>query len=54
MKDHHHFFDEGSQTLKDIDQDKIKISTMPLSPTSKKIKSVEVLIRLEIDNQKSK
>ena len=54
VKDHHHFFDEGSQTLKDIDQDKIKISTMPLSPTSKKIKSVEVLIRLENDNQKSK
>ena len=50
VKDHHHFFDEDSQTLKDIKQDKIKISTIPHSPIGKKIESIEVLIRLTNDN----
>ena len=44
VKDHHHFFDEDSQTLKDIDQDKIKISTIPQSPIRKKIKSIWIII----------
>ncbi len=46
MKNHHHFFDEDSQTLKDINEDEIKISAIPNSPSNKKIKSLEVLIRL--------
>ena len=45
-KNHHHFFDEDSQTLKDINEDEIKISAIPNSPSNKKIKSLEVLIRL--------
>ena len=46
VKDHHHFFDEDSHTLKDIDENKITIGTIPNSPINKKIKSIEVLIRL--------
>ena len=46
VKNHHHFFDEDSQTLKDINEDEIKISAIPNSPSNKKIKSLEVLIRL--------
>ena len=51
MNDHHHFFDEDSQTLKDLDKSEIRISKIPNSPINKKIKSVEVLIRLANDNQ---
>ena len=51
MNDHHHFFDEDSQTLKDLDKSEIHISKIPNSPINKKIKSVEVLIRLANDNQ---
>ena len=54
MKNHHHFFDENSQTLKDINEDEIKISAIPNSPTNKKIKSLEVLIRLVNANQSQK
>jgi len=51
MNDHHHFFDEDSQTLKDLNKSEIRISKIPNSPINKKIKSVEVLIRLANDNQ---
>ena len=54
MKNHHHFFDENSQTLKDINEDEIKISTIPNSPVNKKIKSLEVLIRLVNANHSQK
>ena len=54
VKDHHHFYDEDSQTLKDIDEDEIKIGTIPNSPVNKKIKSIEVLIRLANANQSQK
>ena len=54
VKDHHHFFDEDSQTLKDINEDEIKISAIPNSPSNKKIKSLEVLIRLANANQSQK
>ena len=53
-KNHHHFFDEDSQTLKDINEDEIKISAIPNSPSNKKIKSLEVLIRLANANQSQK
>ena len=54
VKNHHHFFDEDSQTLKDINEDEIKISAIPNSPSNKKIKSLEVLIRLANANQSQK
>ena len=54
MKEHHHFFDEDSHTLKDIDENKITIGTIPNSPINKKIKSIEVLIRLANANQNQK
>ena len=54
VKNHHHFFDEDSQTLKDIKEDEIKISAIPNPPSNKKIKSLEVLIRLANANQSQK
>ena len=54
VKNHHHFFDEDSQTLKDINEDEIKISAIPNYPSNKKIKSLEVLIRLANANQSQK
>ena len=54
VKNHHHFFDEDSQTLKDINEDEIKISAIPNPPSNKKIKSLEVLIRLANANESQK
>ena len=54
VKNHHHFFDEDSQTLKDINEDEIKISTISNYPSNKKIISLEVLIRLANANESQK
>ena len=45
---HHHFFDNGKVT--DIRSDKITFHKLPEAPKGKKIKNVEVVIRLENNN----
>ena len=45
---HHHFFDNGK--VIDIRSDKITFHKLPEAPKGKKIKNVEVVIRLENNN----
>jgi Fur family iron response transcriptional regulator len=49
--EHHHFFDEDSNQLIDAQNNEIESVKINKNLTSKKIKSVEVLVRLATDNQ---
>ena len=46
-KNHHHFYDEDMSQLVDIEDKNISINYLPKTPSGKKIKSVEVLVKLE-------
>ena len=46
-KSHHHFYDEGSKELTDIHYSQIKLSKVPVPPKGKKIKNLEVVIRIQ-------
>ena len=48
---HHHFYDEDTQELIDCDQNDIDTINIKNNVTGKKIKSVEVLIKVASDNQ---
>ena len=47
IKSHHHFYDEESKELTDIDHNQIKLSKVPTPPKGKKIKNLEVVIRIQ-------
>ena len=47
MKSHHHFYDEETKELTDIDYNQVKLSKVPNPPKGKKIKDLEVVIRLQ-------
>ena len=47
IKSHHHFYDEGSKELTDIHYSQIKLSKVPIPPKGKKIKNLEVVIRVQ-------
>ena len=47
IKSHHHFYDEGTKKLTDIDYNQVKLSKVPTPPKGKKIKNLEVIIRLQ-------
>ena len=49
-KHHHHFYDEDMSQLLDIEDKNISINYLPKTPTGKKIKSVEVLVKIENNN----
>jgi len=49
-KHHHHFYDEDMSQLVDIENKNISISNLPKTPSGKKIKSVEVLVKIEDSN----
>ena len=51
ITDHHHFFDEDTNELIDCDTDNIEKINIKKNITGKKIKSVEVLIKVASDNQ---
>jgi len=48
---HHHFFDEDTSELIDCSNDDIDSVNIKKNSTGKKIKSVEVLIKVASDNQ---
>ena len=52
MKNHHHFFDEDLSKLIDIKHEDISIKNLPNAPNGKKIKEVEITIRVATNNQK--
>ena len=47
IKSHHHFYDEGSKELTDIKYNQVKLSKVPIPPKGKKIKNLEVVIRIQ-------
>ena len=47
IKSHHHFYDEGSRELTDINYNQVKLSKVPPPPKGKKIKNLEVVIRVQ-------
>ena len=54
ITEHHHFFDEDINELIDCSNDDIDSVNIKKNITGKKIKSVEVLIKVESDNQNQK
>ena len=53
-KKHHHFYDEDSSKLIDIKNKNISIKNLPKVPYGKKIKQLEITIRVANNNQKQK
>ena len=51
---HHHFYDEDTEKLIDIDNERISVSNVPGSPFGKSIKDVEVMVRIARDNHNQK
>ena len=47
---HHHFYDQDMSQLIDIEDKNISVSNLPKTPSGKKIKSVEVLVKIEDNN----
>ena len=54
ITEHHHFFDEDTNELIDCSNDDIDSVNVKQNITGKKIKSVEVLIKVATDNQTQK
>lgn len=44
---HHHFFHESSGRLTDIPGEQIDVGTVPCAPDGTRVKSVDVIVRLE-------
>jgi len=51
VTEHHHFFDEDTNQLIDCHKDEIDTVNVKKNVTGKKIKSIEVLIKVATDNQ---
>ena len=49
-----HYYDEDQCELIDIENENISINNLPHAPNGKKIKNVEILIRVASNNQKQK
>ena len=49
-KNHHHFYDEDMSQLVDIEDKNISINYLPKVPNGKKIKSLEVLVKIANNN----
>ena len=47
ISSHHHFYDDETKELTDIDYQKVKLSKIPKPPKGKKIKDLEVVISLQ-------
>jgi len=47
ISSHHHFYDDQTNELTDINFNHVEISKVPQAPKGKKIKDVEVIISLQ-------
>ena len=47
---HHHFYDEDTEKLIDINNNKICVNDIPVSPSGKYIKGVDIMVRIASDN----
>ena len=52
VENHHHFYDEDLSQLIDIKNENVSIGNLPDAPIGKKIKEVELIIRVASNNQK--
>ena len=46
-RSHHHFYDDDTNELTDINFNEIEVSKLPHAPKGKKIKEVEIIISLQ-------
>ena len=53
-KNHYHFFDEESSRLIDIKNQNISVNNLPKAPYGKKIKEIEITVRVASNTQKQK
>ena len=53
-KGHHHFYDEETEQLIDIENENISVNNLPKIPSGKKIKDIEIVIKVENNYQKPK
>ena len=53
-RSHHHFYDEEASQLTDIKNENISVNNLPKIPNGKKIKDIEITIKVESNNQKQK
>ena len=53
-RSHHHFYDEETSQLTDIKNENISVNNLPKIPNGKKIKDIEIIIKVESNNQKQK
>ena len=53
-KNHHHFYDEDTGKIFDIKNENILVSKVPRTPVGKKIKEIEVTVRIANDNHEQK
>jgi len=51
-RNHHHFYDEDSSELIDIKNENVSIKNLPNAPDGKKVKEIEITIRVANNNQK--
>jgi len=51
-KNHHHFYDEDSSQLIDIENENVFVNNLPSPPSGKMIKDIEVTIRVASNNQR--
>ena len=51
-KNHHHFYDEDSSQLIDIKNQNVSVNNLPIAPKGKKIKDIEIIIRVANNNHK--
>ena len=54
IKKHHHFYDEDTKKISDIKNEDILVSKVPHIPNGKKIKEIEVTVRIASDNHNQK
>ena len=47
ISSHHHFYDDETNELTDINYNEIEVANLPHAPKGKKIKDVEVIIKLQ-------
>ena len=53
-KNHYHFYDEDTDELLDIGNDDILLSKVPSIPNGKKVKEIEVTVRIASDSHNQK
>ena len=53
-KNHNHFYDEELSKLIDIKNENISLKNLPKAPNGKKIKEIEIIIKVANNNQNQK